>query len=103
LTVIKRKSRETLILGEHVDWIWINQTWGGVKIGPNRPTFYGNTDNLNFSPIYLNVAPTKFQFKGDFRQNKLIIKKLVRLKSKLDDIRLKKEIDDILDMLETAF
>ena len=64
--VIKVKSRETLLLGEHIDWIWINQTWGGVKIGPNRPTFYGNTDNMNFSPIYLNVAPTKFQFKGDF-------------------------------------
>jgi hypothetical protein len=65
-TVIKTKSRETLVFGEHIDWIWINQTWGGVKIGPNRPTFYGNTDNLNFSPLYLNVAPVKFQFKGDF-------------------------------------
>lgn len=65
-TVIKKKSRETLMFGEHIDWIWINQTWGGVKIGPNRPTFYGNTDNLNFSPIYLDVAPVKFQFKGDF-------------------------------------
>jgi len=65
-TVIKTKSRDTLVFGEHIDWIWINQTWGGVKIGPNRPTFYGNTDNLNFSPLYLNVAPVKFQFKGDF-------------------------------------
>ena len=64
--VIKVKSRETLLFGEHIDWIWINQTWGGVKIGANRPTFYGNTDKMNFSPIYLNVAPTKFQFKGDF-------------------------------------
>lgn len=65
-SVLKVKSRETLTYGEHIDWIWINHVWGGVKIGPNRPTFYGNTDNLNFSPIYLNVAPTKFQFKGDF-------------------------------------
>jgi hypothetical protein len=64
--VIKKKSRDNLVFGEHIDWIWINQTWGGVKIGPNRPTFYGNTDNLNFSPLYLNVAPVKFQFKGDF-------------------------------------
>jgi len=66
VSVLKVKSRETLTFGEHIDWIWINHVWGGVKIGPNRPTFYGNTDNLNFSPIYLNVAPTKFQFKGDF-------------------------------------
>ena len=65
-SVLKTKSRETLTYGEHIDWIWINHVWGGVKIGPNRPTFYGNTDNLNFSPIYLNVGPTKFQFKGDF-------------------------------------
>lgn len=65
-SVLKVKSRETLTFGEHIDWIWINHVWGGVKIGPNRPTFYGNTDNLNFSPIYLNVGPTKFQFKGDF-------------------------------------
>jgi hypothetical protein len=65
-TVIKEKTRETLTFGEHIDWIWINHVWGGVKIGPNRPTFYGNTDNLNFSPLYLNVNPTKFQFKGDF-------------------------------------
>jgi len=65
-SVLKTKSRETLTYGEHIDWIWINHVWGGTKIGPNRPTFYGNTDNLNFSPIYLNVAPTKFQFKGDF-------------------------------------
>lgn len=66
VSVLKVKSRETLTFGEHIDWIWINHVWGGVKIGPNRPTFYGNTDNLNFSPVYLNVAPTKFQFKGDF-------------------------------------
>ena len=65
-SVLKTKSRETLTYGEHIDWIWINHVWGGVKIGPNRPTFYGNTDNLNLSPIYLNVEPTKFQFKGDF-------------------------------------
>lgn len=65
-SVLKVKTRETLVFGEHIDWIWINHVWGGVKIGPNRPTFYGNTDKQNFSPIYLNVAPTKFQFKGDF-------------------------------------
>jgi hypothetical protein len=55
-SVLKVKTRETLVFGEHIDWIWINHVWGGVKIGPNRPTFYGNTDNLNLSPIYLNVA-----------------------------------------------
>jgi len=41
-----------------------------------------------------------FKFKGDFRREKLIIKKLVRLKSKISDENLKSEIDNILDLLE---
>ncbi len=40
------------------------------------------------------------KFKGDFRRDQLIIKKLVRLKSKITDEQLKSEIDTILDMLE---
>ena len=66
-TVVKEKTRETLIAGEHVDWIWINETWGGIKIGNNRAINYANDEDSNsFSPIYLNVAPIKFQFKGDY-------------------------------------
>jgi hypothetical protein len=64
--VIKQPCKDNHIAGEHLEWIWINDIWGGIKIGPNRPTFYGNTDNLGFSPIYLNVKPLRFQFKGDF-------------------------------------
>jgi len=64
-TVLKGKSKDNLVFGEHIDWIWINQVWGGVKIGPNRPSFYGNNDNMGFKPMYLNVHPLKFQFKGD--------------------------------------
>jgi hypothetical protein len=56
-TVLKNKSKDNLVFGEHIDWIWINQTWGGIKIGPNRPSFYGNNDSTGFSPIYLNVRP----------------------------------------------
>ena len=40
------------------------------------------------------------KFKGDFRRDALIIKKLVRLKSKITDEQFKSEIDTILDMLE---
>lgn len=64
-SVVKTKSKDNLISGEHIDWIWINEAWGGVKIGPNRPTFYGNADNFGLSPIYLDTKPVKFQFKGD--------------------------------------
>lgn len=65
-SVMKKKCRETLVAGEHIDWIWINEVWGGIKIGPNRPSFYGNVDANGFQPLYLNVQPLRFQFKGDF-------------------------------------
>ena len=65
-SVMKKKNAETLVFGEHVDWIWINQTWGGLKVGPNRPSFYGNADATGMSPLYLNIKPIRFQFKGDF-------------------------------------
>jgi hypothetical protein len=60
-----QKTKENLIFGEHIDWIWINETWGGVKIGPNRPTFWGMNDPTGWSPIYLNIGRLPFQFKGD--------------------------------------
>ena len=65
-SIIKQKNAETLIQGEHIDWIWINQVWGGLKVGPNRPSFYGHADYMGLQPIYLNIKPVKFQFKGDF-------------------------------------
>jgi hypothetical protein len=68
--LFKNKNKENLILGEHIDWIWINETWGGVKIGPNLPSFWGMNNPGGFSPIYIGVGknhigPLKFQFKGD--------------------------------------
>lgn len=65
-SVVKQKNGETLIQGEHIDWIWINQVWGGLKVGPNRPSFYGHADYMGLQPIYLNIGPVKFQFKGDY-------------------------------------
>ncbi|NBP15410.1 hypothetical protein EBU95_13580 [bacterium] len=69
-SIIKNKNKYTLVFGEHIDWIWINQTWGGVKIGPNRPTFWGTNNPGGITPIYLginqnHIGPLKFQFKGD--------------------------------------
>jgi len=70
VSLIKNKNKHTLVFGEHIDWIWINQTWGGVKIGPNRPTFWGTNNPGGITPIYLginqnHIGPLKFQFKGD--------------------------------------
>jgi len=68
--LIENKTKHTLVFGEHIDWIWINQVWGGVKIGPNRPAFWGSNNPGGITPIYLgvnqnNIGPMKFQFKGD--------------------------------------
>jgi len=68
--LIKNKNKTTLIFGEHLEWIWINQTWGGIKIGPNQPTFQGSNNSSGVNPIYLgidqnHIKPMKFQFKGD--------------------------------------
>jgi len=69
-TLIKNKTKDTLVFGEHIDWIWINQVWGGVKIGPNHPSFWGMNNPGGINPMYLgvdqnNIGPLKFQFKGD--------------------------------------
>ena len=69
-TLFKNKTKDNLIFGEHIEWIWINQTWGGVKIGPNHPSFWGMNEASGITPIYLgidnnHIAPIKFQFKGD--------------------------------------
>jgi hypothetical protein len=66
----KNKSKDNLIFGEHIDWIWINEVWGGIKVGPNRPSFWGQTNPGGFNPIYLGLNGGKpgrvpFQFKGD--------------------------------------
>jgi len=67
--LFKDKTKDNLAFGEHVDWIWINEVWGGVKIGPNMPaTWRQSSTELN--PIYIGINETKpgriqFQFKGE--------------------------------------
>jgi len=68
--LFKNRTSENLVYGEHIDWIWINEVWGGLKIGPNVPSFWGMNNPGGFSPIYLgidknHIGPLKFQFKGD--------------------------------------
>jgi hypothetical protein len=68
--LFKNKNKDNLLYGDHIDWIWINETWGGVKVGPNIPSFWGMNNPGGFSPIYIGVdknhiGPLRFQFKGD--------------------------------------
>lgn len=68
--LFKTKTKDNLVFGEHIDWIWINEVRGGVKIGPNHPSFWGMNNPGGINPIYLGVMENKpgrmkFQFKGD--------------------------------------
>jgi hypothetical protein len=68
--LMKNKTKDNLVYGEHIDWIWINEVWGGVKIGPNIPSFWGMNNPGGFTPMYIGVdkpkiGPLRFQFKGD--------------------------------------
>jgi hypothetical protein len=69
-TLYKNKTKENLVQGEHIDWIWINEVWGGIKVGPNLPAFWKSDASNNINPIYLGINRKKpgkipFQFKGD--------------------------------------
>lgn len=69
-TLFKNKDKHNLIFGEHIDWIWLNYTCGVVKLGPNRPSYWGMPNYGGITPIYLGInqnqpGPLKFQFKGD--------------------------------------
>jgi hypothetical protein len=56
---IPKKDKTTLLYGEHVDWIWVNEVWKGIKVGSTHSTM-----TSPFDPIYLEVKPLEFQFKG---------------------------------------
>jgi len=68
--LFKGKSKDNIIFGEHIEWIWINEVWGGIKIGPNLPSYSGMNNSSGMSPMYIGIdkktpGPLKFQFKGD--------------------------------------
>lgn len=63
LSLNKCKSKETLVLGEHIDWIWINEVRYGIKINSALSSWYVK----NYSdgePIYIGGDPIPFQFKS---------------------------------------
>jgi hypothetical protein len=69
-SIFRNRTKENLVQGEHIDWIWINEVWGGVKIGPNLPAMWRSTMGDNINPIYVGINRTKpgrlpFQFKGN--------------------------------------
>lgn len=64
LSYIKDKNAESLIFGQHLEWFWINQVYGCKKINHALYSNYGASNNAH-QPIYLDLKPIKFQFKGE--------------------------------------
>jgi hypothetical protein len=70
LSLFKNKTKDTLVFGEHIDWIYINEVFGGVKIGPNLPSYWGMNNAAGVNPMYIGINKNcpgrlKYQFKGD--------------------------------------
>lgn len=62
-SIVSKESKSNLAYGEHIDWIWINEVWKGIKIGPNNTTYY-QARGFGFEPIYCQIKALPFQFKG---------------------------------------
>lgn len=63
-SVMKEETKDNLLYGEHIDWTWVPEWRHVIKISPNQKhTFWLNSIN-SFDAIYVDGAPTKFQFKG---------------------------------------
>lgn len=68
--VYKDKTETNLVFGEHLEGIWINEVWGGIKIGPNFPVYGWTGSQDAFTPMYLGCrggVPGKmpYQFKKE--------------------------------------
>jgi len=46
-----------------IEWTWINEVWGGVKLFPLGS--HSTSVEINAKPIYINVKPLPFQGKPD--------------------------------------
>lgn len=63
---------------------------------------YSDKDMIRGEELGNTYLGMDIKFRDDYRLDKLIIKKLVRLKSRVDDNQLKNEIDSIIDLLEKS-
>jgi hypothetical protein len=57
------KNSKTLVHGEHLEEIWINEVRWGVKINSTGANYYGRSTH-DFEPVYIGGEPIPFQFKG---------------------------------------
>lgn len=62
-SLVKEKTVENLIYGEHVEWTWVTDWRHLIKISANNDhSFWKN--NPEFQEIFLDGSSVRFQFKG---------------------------------------
>lgn len=63
-SIVKKKSKDNLIYGEHIDWTWVADWRHVIKISANQKhTFWADTSN-KMNSIYIDGDSCPFQFKG---------------------------------------
>lgn len=63
-TIVKSKTKDNLLYGEHIDWTWRPEWRHSIKISPNQKHTFWLNNNNQLSSIYIDGAPVRFQFKG---------------------------------------
>lgn len=64
-SLVKDKTNETLVFGQHVDWSWTNEWRHVIKINTNLSNPYWQDRNItSFTPIYIDGNRIKYDFSG---------------------------------------
>jgi len=63
-SIVKGKTKDNLLYGEHIDWTWAPQWRHVIKISPNKQHTFWIDNKTDMQSIYIDGAPVKFQFKG---------------------------------------
>ena len=63
-SVVKEKTKDNLIYGEHIDWTWVPEWRHVIKISPNQKHTFWLNDSNSLESIYIDGGPIRFQFKG---------------------------------------
>lgn len=63
-SIVKEKTKDNLLYGEHIDWTWAPEWRHIIKISPNQKHTFWLNENNTFESIYIDGGPVKFQFKG---------------------------------------
>lgn len=64
VSIVKQKTKDNLLYGEHIDWTWAPQWRHVMKISPNGKHSYWDEKQNHMDSVYIDGGPLPFQFKG---------------------------------------